>query len=347
MSPTSFEQNGIEWCRTHCIGTGPFKLVSFERDVKKVFERFDDYWRGKPRLDKMEILIVPDPMVQVSMLLSGQADLINGVTYSDAEEFQNDPDIVVSQSIVNKGIMFLAPNSIDPDSPFAKLEVRQALGYAIDTNTIADAIYKGYGDPTNQLGHEGIWCYNPSVVGYPYDPDKAEDLLQQAGYGDGFTANLYCRSEPDIVTLTTAVADYLSKVGININVSPVDQGQYMMLMIMQGWPDGILMAGIQAYPDAQLVMNDFSSFGHVGFNQSMAHFDDYDEMVAAAIAAPDYDTKVNIVQQLQTILIDKYALITPISVSGNIYLKSAKLHDEYTCTIYEQPDTFADAWKER
>jgi ABC-type transport system substrate-binding protein len=347
MSPTSFSKNGLEWCRTHVVGTGPFKLVSYERDVKKVFERNDDYWRGKPNLDSIEIAIVPDPTVQVSMLLSGQADLINGVTYSDAAEFKNNPKFVISQSTVNKGVSFLAPNSIDPKSPFAKLEVRQAISYAIDKDKMLNAIFKGYGNPTNQLAHEGIWSYNPSVAGYPYNPEKAKDLLQKAGYSGGFTTKLYSRNEADTVSLVTAVADYLSKIGIRVEINAVNQGQYMTLMIMQGWPEGMLLGAIQSYPDAQLIMKDLSSLGHVGFSKSLAHFDDLDKKVAEAIQAPDFNTKRDTVRQLQSMFIDQYALVTPIVTSGSKYLKSAKLHDDHVCVVYEQPDTFGDAWKEK
>jgi peptide/nickel transport system substrate-binding protein len=347
MSPTSFEKNGLEWCRTHCVGTGPFKLVSYERDVKKVFERNDDYWRGKPYLDSMEIKIVPDQTVQVSMLLSGQADIISGVTYSDAQEFKNNNKFIVSQSIVNQGVTFLAPNSINPNSPFAKLEVRQAISYAIDKDKILPAIYKGFGAAANQLGHQGIWCYNPSVAGYPYDPAKAKALLEKAGLGSGFTTKLYSRNEADTVALDTAVADYLSKIGVKVEINAVNQGQYMTLMIMQGWSEGILMGSVQAYPDAQLLMKDLSSLGHVGFSKSLAHFDDLDKKVSDAIQAPDFNTKKDTVLQLQTMFIDKYALVTPIVTAGSKYLKSAKLHDDYVCVIYEQPDTFGDAWKEK
>jgi peptide/nickel transport system substrate-binding protein len=347
MSPTSFEKNGLEWCRTHCVGTGPFKLVSYQRDVKKVFERFDDYWRGKPYLDSVEISIVPDPTVQVSMLLSGQADLINGVTYSNAEEFKNNPKYIVSQSVVNKGVTFLAPNSINPNSPFAKLEVRQAISYAIDKDKMLPAIFKGFGSATNQLAHEGIWCYNPAVAGYPYDPAKAKALLEKAGYGGGLTTKLYSRNEADTVALDTAVADYLSKIGIKVEINAVNQGQYMTLMIMQGWSEGILMAGVQAYPDVQLLMKDLTSLGHVGFSKSLARFDDLDKKVTEAIQAPDFNTKRDIDQQLQAMFIDKYALVTPIVTAGSKYLKSSKLHDDYVCVVYEQPNTFGDAWKEK
>ena len=348
QSPTSFEKNGIEWCRTHCVGTGPFKLVSFERDVKKVFERFDDYWQeGKPYLDRIEILIVPESMVQVSMLLSGDADLINAATFSDAEEFKDDPDIIVSQSKVTPGFLCLSPNSINPDSPFAKLEVRQALSYAIDTETIVNAVYKGNGEATNQLANKGSWSYNPSVVGYPYDPEKARALLEEAGYGGGFDTKLYSRNDAEVVALDTAIADYLSEVGINVEINAVEAGQFMMLQIMQGWPEGILMGQVQAYPNIHLLMKDFTSFGHVGFAKSTVHYDELDNVVAEAIHAPDFDTKRDLIRQLQVMFIDEYALIMPVVTAGSLYLKSAKLHDEYTCVIYESTHTFADAWKEK
>ena len=89
------------------------------------------------------------------------------------------------------------PDSANPKSPFADLRVRQAAQYAIDTEAIAKTIFYGEVEPANQWIYKGHWGYNPSVVGYPYNPAKAKQLLAEAGYPNGFKTKLLYRTSPE------------------------------------------------------------------------------------------------------------------------------------------------------
>ena len=81
-------------------------------------------------------------------------------------------------------------DSKNPDSPFADVRVRQALEYAIDKQAICDTIGFGFWTPAYQAAAQGSWAYNPDVVGYPYNPTKAKQLLAEAGYPNGFKTTL-------------------------------------------------------------------------------------------------------------------------------------------------------------
>ena len=83
-----------------------------------------------------------------------------------------------------------APDSANPNSPFAKLKVRQATQHAIDTKAIAQTIFNGEAEPANQWIYKGHWAYNPALKGYPYNPAKAKQLLKEAGYPNGFKTKL-------------------------------------------------------------------------------------------------------------------------------------------------------------
>jgi peptide/nickel transport system substrate-binding protein len=152
ISPTAYEENGLDWVRDNAVGTGPFKQVSFQRDVQKVFERFDDYWQeGKPYLDRIEINIIADPTVQVASFLNGDNDIITYLNPTDAKNLEGQPGVVITQGNSMGDTFSLVGDSAHPDSPFANLKVRQAVSYAINREAIADFIYQGYASPTFQI----------------------------------------------------------------------------------------------------------------------------------------------------------------------------------------------------
>jgi len=87
ISPTAYQTHGQEWCQTHPLGTGPFKFVSWDRDVSIKFEQFDGYWqKGKPYLDGVEWVIIADPMVATASFLAGEQHIATGIEPKDAKD---------------------------------------------------------------------------------------------------------------------------------------------------------------------------------------------------------------------------------------------------------------------
>ncbi|MGD9143687.1 MAG: ABC transporter substrate-binding protein, partial [Dehalococcoidia bacterium] len=129
VSPTAYDEHGIDWMRENMVGTGPFKQVGYERDVQVVFEKFDDYWmEGKPYVDKIIYKCVADPMTQVAALKSQELDgMASGADQRLAELV--DEGLIAEIGIL--GVAAYFPDSTNPDSPLAVKEVREALEYAI------------------------------------------------------------------------------------------------------------------------------------------------------------------------------------------------------------------------
>ena len=184
ISPTAFNTNGKAWCEKNPVGTGPFQFVSWQKEVAIKWKRFDGYWDGKPYLDGIENLRIADTTVQLMAFKAGDLHMMI-------------PDPKVAKSLEAEGkynfavppegqVPALAGYARDPKSPFADLRVRQALSYAVDVKTLSNAIGLGYWKVQNQWAIPGTWGYSPTVVGYPYNPQKAKDLLAQAGYPNGF-----------------------------------------------------------------------------------------------------------------------------------------------------------------
>jgi len=234
ISPTAFEEHGQEWCENNPVGTGPFKFVSWEKDVSIKFERFDDYWQeGLPYLDGVTWFTMRDPMTAKISFLAGELDVLTMVDPQDA------PDIAAAGKVV---ALTDAPGELEvgfPDgghdySAWSNLKVRQAAAYAINRQAIADAMGYGYWTPTNQRAPEGQWYYNPDVVGYPYNPEKARELLAEAGYSDdGFKTTLYVNAVSAYrVLIVTAIQGYFEEIGIDVEIDTMEQSRFHNLAVV-------------------------------------------------------------------------------------------------------------------
>lgn len=249
ISPTSFEDNGVEWARYHPVGTGPFKFASYERDVNLVYEKNDDYWQpGKPFLDGIEYVVIPDMMTAYLAFQSG-----------DVHELSSMPPNNISAELLEAGY-FMADttnlvNTIDcmffdsgnPDSPFADKRVREAFEYAINKEELVAATGFGFLMPAYQLAPHNNRAYQTDLVPRTYDPDKARQLLAEAGYSDGFETtvmpNVWIISKDTMVAIQRQVAD----VGINLNVDMADFGKFTEAMYVSGW-DGMLCEKTGLFP---------------------------------------------------------------------------------------------------
>jgi len=252
VSPTNAEEWGEEAFK-HPVGTGPFKFVEWVKDDHITLEANEDYWRARSKLDKIIFRVIEDPSAR---LLAIQAGEIHGMEYPDPVSFdliKSDSDLqLLTQSGMNVG--YLAMNTgygyydenengvRDSDEDWVKTPgyfepltnklVRKAINYAIDKNSIIENLYKGTaivaknGMPPFMLGH------NDDIVDYSYDPEMAKDLLEDAGYPNGFNTTLWVMpvSRPymfDPPKIAEAIQSYLADVNINVELYQLDWSTYL------------------------------------------------------------------------------------------------------------------------
>jgi peptide/nickel transport system substrate-binding protein len=237
FSPTAFEINGKAWARTHPVGTGPFKCVEFKRDNYMKYEKFADYWRsGRPYLDGLDVRFIPQEMTASASMQAGEIDYWQGPAVKTTvlelrEKGFKDENFGLFLNI-------LIPDAKNPNSPFASKKVREAVEYAIDREAMAGGILLGLGEATYQVApYTSPLVYDPNYKGRQYDPEKAKQLLAEAGYAAGF--------KPKLVTMALAsqgiapaIQNYLAAVGIEAEVDVADMGRFMT-MVSEGW-EGLL-----------------------------------------------------------------------------------------------------------
>jgi peptide/nickel transport system substrate-binding protein len=227
VSPTAFEKNGIDWARNNPMGTGPFIFESFQRDVSYKVVRNPDYWQaGKPYLDGIEIDYIADPMTQQASMQAGEANMLQLEPGKMAKDLENLGLKTYFQLVT---VYSLLPDSAHPDSPYANQAVREAVEYSLDREAMAKAFSYGYWDATYQLLSPSSAAYDPNfTLARKYNVDKAKQLLNDAGYPNGFTTTILVN--PAIVNHDIAVAlqSNLAAVGIIAELSfPANMGKFI------------------------------------------------------------------------------------------------------------------------
>jgi peptide/nickel transport system substrate-binding protein len=252
VSPTNAEEWGEDAFK-YPVGTGPFKFVEWVKDDHITLEANDNYWRERPKLDQLIFRVIEDPSAR---LLALQAGEVHGMEYPDPASFDiieadddlqllTEPGMNVGYLAMNTGYGYYDDNEngVKDENetwektpgyfePLTKKKVRQAINYAIDKQSIVDNLYKGTasvainGMPPFMLG------YNDNVEDYPYDPEMSMDLLEEAGYPNGFNSTLWVMpvSRPymyDPVKIGEALQAYLAAVGINVEIYSVDWSTYL------------------------------------------------------------------------------------------------------------------------
>ena len=160
-------------------GTGPYELVEFADDSQVVYERYDDYWGDNPGPDGIVFNAVADEGTRVDRLIAGDSDIVTNVNPRDISEVEEEDGIEI-QGVPSIRNIFLVMN--DAKEPFDSREFRQAMNYAVDVEAIIDSILETFGEPTSQPTLPDHFGHNPRIDPYPYDPERAEELVEASGH---------------------------------------------------------------------------------------------------------------------------------------------------------------------
>jgi ABC-type transport system substrate-binding protein len=205
------------------VGAGPFRFVEWVPNVHVVLEANDDFFLGRPAVDRIEFVVVPDNSTALAQYEAGELDIV-GVPASDLERLTNDPEFSEQlQYFTRAQLRYMGLNQ-SMFEPFQDVRVRQAFNYAIDDETIVTQILSDSWTKATGLVPPNIPEYNPDLAGYAYDPAMAQQLLADAGYpgGEGFPTLEIATLES---TVAEAVAAMLSaNLGITVEIVQPERG---------------------------------------------------------------------------------------------------------------------------
>jgi len=316
VSPTAYAKLGSD-AMFHPVGTGAYKFASYQTQVRLTYDRFDDYWKGKPYLDHLTFEFIASETTEMAAFKAGDGDAVIRISEQPIAALK---PLNIGLNTAPTAAWAMIYNSKDPNSPFSNLKVRQAVSYAIDAPAIAKAQSFGEQSYVNQFSARPEvpgTTYNSNVVGYPFNPDKAKQLLKEAGYTNGFTTKLFYLNVPDITNLSTAVAGYLNNVGIKATLDAGDPARWATETRMEF--SGIAPFYISVNPLENMANQFYYQLGGIaasaGGRWPVATIPaDYLALVKQVAAEPNQAKRTALFQQMNKMIIDTYCLATPIYV---------------------------------
>jgi len=338
ISPAALAK-GADWCMTNPVGTGPFKQVSYQSGVRVRFEKWSGYWqKGKPYLDAVELVNIPDDMTAAAAFRKGE---ITTMSTRDAAILKDLKEANVS---VIASYLTLAPDSAHPNSPFSDLKVRQAVAYAIDCNTLQKSFAGDLWTYSNQLVDKSSIFYTPNIIGYPYNVQKAKDLLASSRYPNGFKADYIYQNQYNNGSLAAAIQAMLAKINVQVNLKPLGSAEATALRT-EGWQNGLLQIALGSDPGKDPGREMAGKLAKdSGMYSVVARSAEYDAILDKLVTEPDFDKRIALNQQLMKQQIDGECMVFYVFNNGWLYIKSPKLKDAKRGEIWYHQWPAEDAW---
>lgn len=197
------------------VGTGPYKFVSWDKGTSIVLEAFEDYHGEPAKIKNVIIRPIPESTNRTIELESGGADIACDIPSTDIARVEENSDLQMTYTL-SYSTTFLGFNC--EAEPFDDVKVRQAVCYAIDYEGITQSVMQGYATPATIPVSSVLLFYDETAEHLPYDPEKAKELLAEAGYPDGFDMVIKCDERKERNDIATIIQSELAEVGINVTI---------------------------------------------------------------------------------------------------------------------------------
>ena len=313
------EEHGADWAGKVSAGTGPFQFVHWRRGQEVRLAAHQDYWGEGPFIDEVSFLIVPSGDTAVSMYEAGELDLVYVDQASvrrvlkdsqfDGQRLQ-EPAAQIRYLGMNQGLY----------EPFKDIRVREAICIGIDRDGMVKGLYGGAAFPLYGQITPGVAGYNPELSAIPYDPERAKQLLADAGYpnGEGLPPLKVTSTEPNKNELAYYASQLSSAFGMPVEVEVVERGSHIKNMnagkvafFPWGWSAG--------YPDALYFLSQVW-YGPSVYNRSRWQNDEFDRLIEQATETADEQARYQLYHQAEQVLLDDWGTC-PTTVRMQLALK--------------------------
>jgi peptide/nickel transport system substrate-binding protein len=293
------EKVGDDGFKKAPIGAGPYRFVSFQPGIELVLEAYEQYWRKTPAVKRLVFKSVPDESTRLAMLKRNEADIAYSIRGALAEEIRRTPGLTLKSTggAFTEWITFL--DQWDPKSPWADRRVRLAANYAIDRKSLNEAEYLGLSKVTATIIPSGFeFSWSPPT--YAHDPQKAKQLLAEAGYPNGFDAGLIS-ADTVYAPIAEAVANYLQAVGVRIKVNPMERAAFIKAN-QEKKLKNLTRSGSATFGNAATRIEAFV-FGEGMF--AYGSYPDIDGLFREQAAEPDRKKREALLHRIQQLMHDK------------------------------------------
>jgi peptide/nickel transport system substrate-binding protein len=294
FSPTAFKEMGKEKMDINPVGTGPFVLKSYTPNQEMVLEKNPTYWmkddagRQLPYLDGIQILIFKDPTSQLVAVQSGEVDGADHISMTGAQQLQSDSNFTLEH--FGGPVNLLEVNTSDPNSVWSNVKMRQALEYAIDKEGISKSVGLGFTPAVYTIIHSISAVADPGTTPRKYDPEKAKQLMAEAGHTSVDLTISFNSNEVD-PAMVTAIQANLAAVGINAKVNAMPAASFAPVGVKPPTGNDIILNGERGgAPNILQGASEMFSKGNIYFPGAVFPDQFYTLMEQAAQAASVADT---------------------------------------------------------
>ncbi|MCA1940041.1 MAG: ABC transporter substrate-binding protein [Caenispirillum bisanense] len=211
------------------VGTGPFKMVDYQKDSVIRYVAHPDYWEGKAALDRLVFSITPDAGVRFAKIKAGECHVMPYPNPADVPLMRDHPDLRVMEA-PGLNVGYLAFNTEKP--PLDDPRVRRALSMAIDKDAIVEAVYLNQAMAAKNPMPPMLLGYADDIEDHPYDPEAAKRLLAEAGYPDGFATDVWAvpihsHINPNSRRQAEMIQADWQKIGVTAEIKTYEWGEYL------------------------------------------------------------------------------------------------------------------------
>ena len=294
------EKVGDDGFKKHPIGAGPYKFVSFTPGIELVLEAFEGYWRKTPAVKRVVMKSIPDESTRLAALKGGEIDIAYSIRGELAEELQKTPGLTLKSVVLQATNWIYFPEQWDPKSPWHDLRVRQAANLAIDRDAMNKALFLGGCKINNSIipdGFEYYWQPPPAV----YDPQKAKQLLVEAGFANGFDAGPFY-VDSSYANIGEVVVNYYQQVGIRTKLHPIERAGFLAAYAGKKYTRGILRGASGAFGNTATRL---ASFVVKGGSNVYGSYPDIDELYPLQAKELDPKKRAAILEKMQRLVHEK------------------------------------------
>jgi len=328
------------------IGTGPFKFVEYSDGDKFVVEANKDYFAGRPYIDGINYRIIQDESTAVAEFEAGNLDELDMPT-ADIDRLKNNPDYAPYILTSNTFWNFYLGLTFDKE-PFNDVRVRKAFCYAIDREAIINTVRRNVGVVSNGPIPPGLDGYREGLKTYPYDLEKAKELLAEAGYSEDNPCSfeLWHSDSKTNVALLEPIQAMLNQAGFEAKLVAMEWNSYKAA-VRGGEAQAFYLSWGADYPDAENYLYPLfhSSMSGGGGNETRYNNPEFDKVIEQAQATSDYNERLKLYQKAEDITIEDAArLWLYLSKEWLLYrpeVKGAKIYRIFNA------DKLLDIWLDR
>lgn len=300
VPPGYFQEVGEEEFNRAPIGTGPYTLEERVSGERVVLARNPDYWGGAPQLERVEFRPIQEDGARLAALQTGEVHIATNLPLSMIPRIESSDGIEAATTPGARTMLLIL--DARPGSPLEDARVRQALNHAIDKETLVEVLFDGRAQVLQcQQATPQYFGHNDELSAYAYDPERARELLAEAGYPDGLALDFkypFGRYAGDKET-SEAIAGMLAEVGVTANQVVLEGGEFLdQLVNLELAP--MAFVGYATAPDISYQLN----INLTGARYSYYANEEFDELVRSAETTLDPQERRDLYAQATRIACD-------------------------------------------